>query len=124
MNAETHYASSSHEPSLEPTPTRRVDLGNHSVLYSLPERPKLRDVPEDQNHKGPVKNFGELITADHKVLSEGCASRNNRRYAVMVQDLAHSMDSILSVQNQDFSGNRQELAKVLGAEKEAQSHLY
>ena len=29
-----------------------------------------------------------LITADHKVLSEGCESRNNHRYAVVVQDLA------------------------------------
>ena len=33
-------------------------------------------------------NFGDLMTADHKVLSEGCESRNNHRYAVVVQDLA------------------------------------
>ena len=33
-------------------------------------------------------NFGYLTTADHKVLSEGCESRNNHRYAVVVQDLA------------------------------------
>ena len=32
--------------------------------------------------------FGDLITADHKVLSEGCESRHNHRYAVVVQDLA------------------------------------
>ena len=32
--------------------------------------------------------FGDLIAADHKVLSEGCESRNNHRYAVVVQDLA------------------------------------
>ena len=30
----------------------------------------------------------DLITADHKVLSEGCESRNNHRYSVVVQDLA------------------------------------
>ena len=35
-----------------------------------------------------AENFGELITADHKVLSEGCESRNNHRYAVVVQDSA------------------------------------
>ena len=35
-----------------------------------------------------AENFGDLITADHKVLSEGCESRNNNRYAVVVQDLA------------------------------------
>ena len=33
-------------------------------------------------------NFGELIAADHKVLSEESESRNNHRYAVVVQDLA------------------------------------
>ena len=31
---------------------------------------------------------GDLITADHKVLSEGCESRNNHRHAVVVQGLA------------------------------------
>ena len=35
-----------------------------------------------------AENFGDLITADHKVLSEGCESRNNHRHAVVVQDSA------------------------------------
>ena len=35
-----------------------------------------------------AENFGDLITADHKVLSEGCESRDNHRYAVVVQHLA------------------------------------
>ena len=34
-----------------------------------------------------AEHFSNLITADHKVLSEGCDSRNNHRYAVVVQDL-------------------------------------
>ena len=34
------------------------------------------------------KVLGDLSTADHKVLSENCESRNNHRYAVVVQDLA------------------------------------
>ena len=33
-------------------------------------------------------NFADLFTADHKVLSEGCESRNNHRQTVVVQDLA------------------------------------
>ena len=56
-------------------------------------------MPEDQNDKGTVQKtywksrtsrekFGDLMTADHKVLSEGCESRNNHRYAVVAQDLA------------------------------------
>ena len=35
-----------------------------------------------------AEHFGDLITADHKILSEGSESRNNHRYAVVVQDLA------------------------------------
>ena len=35
-----------------------------------------------------AKQVGDLITADHKMLSEGSESRNRHRYAVVVQDLA------------------------------------
>ena len=35
-----------------------------------------------------AENFGDLITVDHKVLSDNCEFRNNHRYAVVVQDLA------------------------------------
>ena len=35
-----------------------------------------------------AQNSGDLITADHKILSEGSESRNNGRYAVVVQNLA------------------------------------
>ena len=35
-----------------------------------------------------AENFGDLITADQTKLSEGSESRNNHRYAVVVQDLA------------------------------------
>ena len=35
-----------------------------------------------------AENVGDVVTADHKVLGEGCESRNNHRYAVVVQDLA------------------------------------
>ena len=30
------------------------------------------------------EKFGDLIIADHKIVSEGCESRNNHRYAVVV----------------------------------------
>ena len=93
------HASSSHEASLEPTFKRRVDLGKHSVYTHFPEdrnceicqRTKITRAPCRRRIGGAVpraENFGDLITADHKVLSEGCESRNNHRYAVVVQDLA------------------------------------
>ena len=34
-----------------------------------------------------AEKFGDLITADQKVLNEDGESRNNHRYAVVVQDL-------------------------------------
>ena len=34
-----------------------------------------------------VQIFWKLIRADHKVFSESCESRNNHRYAIVVQDL-------------------------------------
>ena len=91
------HASSSHESSLELA--RSEDLGKHSVHTHFP---KDRNCEICQRTKitrawcrrriGRVvlcaENFGDLITPDHKVLSEGCESRNNHRYAVVVQDLA------------------------------------
>ena len=35
-----------------------------------------------------AEKLGDMITADHKILSEESESRNNHRYAVVVQDLA------------------------------------
>ena len=50
-----------------------------------------------------AENFGDLITAEHKVLNEDGESRNNHRYAVVVQELATPMDSILSRAKQKTS---------------------
>ena len=93
------HASSSHEVSLEPTSKRSVDLGKHSVYtHFLKDRnceicqtTKITRAP-CRRRKGEAvpraDNFGDLITADHKVLSEGCESRNNHRYAIVVQDFS------------------------------------
>ena len=93
------HASSSHGSSLELTPARSADLGKHSVETHFPkdrnceicQRTKITRAPCRRRIGGVAlraENFGDLITADHKVHSEGCESRNNRRYAVVVQDLA------------------------------------
>ena len=37
---------------------------------------------------GRAEKFGDLTTVDHKVLNGGSESRNNHRYAFVVQDLA------------------------------------
>ena len=93
------HASSSHGSSLEATLARSTDLGKHSVKTHFPkdrnceicQRTNITRAPCRRHIGGVVlraENFGDLITADHKVLSEGCESRNNHRYAVVVQDLA------------------------------------
>ena len=93
------HASSSHEVSLEPIFKRREDLGKHSVYTHFPEnrnceickRTKITRAPCRKPIGGAVLRaeiFGDLITADHTVLSDNCESRNNHRYAVVVQDLA------------------------------------
>ena len=93
-------ASSSHEVSSEPTFKRREDLGKHSVYTHFPkdrnceicQRTRITRAPPCRRRIGGAvpraEIFGDLITADHKVLSEGCESRNNHRYAIVVQDLA------------------------------------
>ena len=93
------HASSSHEVSLESTTKRREDLGKHNVHTHFPKdrnceickRTKITRAP-CRRRKGEAVpravNFGDLITADHKVLSNNCESRNNHRYAVVVQGLA------------------------------------
>ena len=93
------HASSSHEVSLEPIIKRREDLGKHSVENhflkdrncEICQRTKITRAPCRRRNGGAVPRaeiFGDLITADHKVLSENCESRNNHRYAVVVHDLA------------------------------------
>ena len=105
------HAFSFHEPSLEPT--RSANLGKHNVYTHFPkdrnceicQRTKITRAPCTRRIGGAVPRaeiFADLITADLKVLSE---SRNNHRYAVVVQDLAAQWDPVVSVQNKNFPGS-------------------
>ena len=71
-----------------------------------------------------AENFEDLILADHKVLSEGFESRNNHRDVVTIQDFDNTVDTVIPMQNKNFSGNAEELTQVLGADEETQSHLH
>ena len=50
--------------------------------------PKLQGLLAGSEAAPRAEKFGDLITADHKILNEGCESRDNHRYAVVVQELA------------------------------------
>ena len=90
-------SSSCHEIPSEPR--AKVVSGTHSNFTDFPKdrnwdiclRTKITRA-SGRKRTGTVvpraDNFGVFITADHKVLSEECDSRNKHRYAVVVQDLA------------------------------------
>ena len=81
--------------------TKVVDkskLQKHSTYTHFPKdrncdvclRTKITRSPYRKRHEGSIpraEKYGHLITADHKVLNEEGESRNNHRYAVVVQDL-------------------------------------
>ena len=122
------HASSSHNVSLEPTAKRREDLGKHSVYTHFPKdrdceiwkRTKITRAPcRRRNGEAVLRaaHFGDLTTADHKVLSDNCESRNNHRYAVVVQDLATQWIQAYPSKNKTSQEPQRSLQKFLEPER-------
>ena len=122
------HASSSHEASLEPTFKRREDLGKHSVYTHFPkdrnceicQRTKITRAPCRRRTGEAVpraEKFGDLITADHKVLSDNCESRNNHRYAVVVQDQATQWIQAYPCKTKTSQATQRSLQKFLEPER-------
>ena len=122
------HASSSHEASLEPTTKRREDLGKHSVYTHFPKDRNCEICKRNEITRAPCRrsngeavpraeNFGDLITADHKVLSDNCESRNNHRYAVVVQDLATQWIQAYPCKNKTSQETQRSLQKFLEPER-------
>ena len=122
------HASSSHEASLEPTTKRREDLGKHNVHTHFPKDRKCEICKWTKITRAPCRrrkgeavpradNFGDLITADHKVLSDNCESRNNHRYAVVVQDLATQWIQAYPCKNKTSQETKRSLQKFLEPER-------
>ena len=120
-------ASSSHESS-EPTAKRREDLGKHNVHTHFPKdrnceickRTKITRAPCRRRNGEAVPravNFGDFITADHKVLSENCESQNNHRYAVVVQDLATQWIQAYPCKTKTSQETQRSLQKFLEPER-------
>ena len=62
-------------------------------------------------------NFGDLITADHKVPSDNCESPNNHRYAVVVQDEATQWIQAYPCKNKTSQETQRSLQKFLEPER-------
>ena len=129
------HASSSHEASLEPIFKRREDLGKHSVYThfhkdrncEICKRTKITRAPCRRRNGEAVpraEKFGDLITADHKVFSDNCESRNNHRYAVVIQDLATQWIQAYPCKTKTSQETQRKLAKVPGTREETKSHLH
>ena len=91
--------SSSHELSMESRAKVEPGSGKHRVYTHIPKDPNCDICLKTKITRascrrcagtvGPkAETFGDLIPADHKILSEESESRINHRYAVVVQDLA------------------------------------
>ena len=122
------HASSSHEASLEPTFKRREDLGKHSVYThfrkdrncEVCKRTKITRAPCRRRNGEAVpraEQIGDLITAHHKVLSDNCESRNNHRYAVVVQDLATQWIQAYPCKTKTSQETQRSLQKFLEPER-------
>ena len=107
---------------------RSVDLGKNSVYTHFPKdrnceickRTKITRAPCRRRNGEAVPravNFGDLITADHKVLSDNCESRNNHRYAVVVQDLATQWIQAYPCKTKTSQKTQRSLQKFLEPER-------
>ena len=90
---------SSHELPMELRARVEPGSGKHSVHTRFPKDPNCDICLKTKITRASCRrragtvvpraaHFGDLITADLKILSEGSDLRNNHRYAVVLQDLA------------------------------------
>ena len=112
----------------------KVASGKHSIFTHFP-KDRNSDCWKTQITRASCRKrtgtvvlraqfFGDLVTADHQVLSEGCESRHNHRYAVVVQDLATQWIQSYPCKTKNFPGNTKELTQFFGADEETKSHLH
>ena len=98
---------SSHELAMESRAKVEPGSGKHRVYTHFPKDPNCAFCLKTKitraycrRRAGTVmpraEHFGDLITADHKVLSQTSESRDNHRCAVVVQG-SHTVDTIVPV---------------------------
>ena len=103
-----------------------MDLGKYSINTHFPKdrnceickRTKITRAPcRRRNGRAVLRavNFGDLITADHKV--ESRESRNNHRYAVVVQDLATQWIQAYPCKTKTSQETQRSLQKFLEPER-------
>ena len=103
-------------------------LCKHSVYTHFPkdrnceicQRTKITRAPCWRRNGGAVpraENFGDLITADHKVLSDNCESQTHHRCSVAVQDLAKQWIQAYPCETKTSQETQRSLQKLLEPER-------
>ena len=107
----------------------KCGVGSAQCLYSFPSRPKFWDLSEDQNYKGSVQKtqwrsrtscwkFWWLDNSRSQIsLWRMWISKQSSICCCRGAGLGYPMDPGVSVQNKNFTGNPEKLAKVLGADR-------
>ena len=128
-------SSSSHELPMESRAKVELGSGKRSVFSHFPKDPNCDFCLKTKTTRASCRrragtvvpraeHFGDLISADHKVLSEESESRIQSSIRCCGTRFGNTVDTIIPKYNKNFSGNTMELAKVLGADEETQSHLH
>ena len=104
-------------------------------FYSLSERPKLRSPLAKQNDKGSLqeaqwwfstldRNFSWLYNSRSQSPQRGTWLSKQSPMLDHNTNFCHSIGSILSVENENFSGNSKESTKIPRVVGKAKSHLH
>ena len=122
--------------SLETESREKVEPGSgkHSVYTHFPKDPNCEICLKTKitrsscrRRAGKVvpraEHVGDLIAADHKVLSEESESRNNHRYAVVVQDLATQWIQSYPCKTKSTQETRKNLMKFPERTRKPKRHL-
>ena len=107
---------SSHELPMEPRAKVEPGSGKHSVYSHFPKDPNCDICLKTKITRASCRrrigtvvpraeHVGDLITADHRILSKESESRNNHLHAVVVQDLATQWLQSYPFKTKTFSGN-------------------
>ena len=83
-----------------------------SLIVKSAREPRLQG-PLARSAIPRAENFGDLITADHKVLNEESESRINHRYAVVVQEKATQWIQSYPCKANTFQETERSLRKFL-----------
>ena len=126
-------STSSHELPTESRAKVELGSGKHSVTTQFPKdsncdicwKTKITRA-SCRRRAGTVvpraEHFGDLITADHQILSEESESRNNHRHAAVVQDLATQWIQSYLCKTKTSPVDPEEPNEVPGADEETDSH--